>query len=48
MIGDAIVQAIIASIIVAAISGAAVTAALIYGLPWLWSVVKPWLHVITG
>ena len=28
--------------------GAAVFAFLFWFLPWLWELVKPWLHAITG
>ncbi len=31
-----------------AVGVAGITAALIYGVPWLWSLVKPWLHSITA
>lgn len=48
MIGDAIAQAMIATIIVCVVVTAAVTTALIFGVPWLWSVVKPWLHMVTA
>lgn len=35
-------------VIVCIVVTAAVTTALIFGVPWLWSLVKPWLHTITG
>ncbi|MCB1909977.1 MAG: hypothetical protein KDH15_21660 [Rhodocyclaceae bacterium] len=28
--------------------GIAIGAALFVGLPWLWSLLKPWLHAVTG
>lgn len=48
MIGDAIAQMFIAVIVVVAAITAAVTALLIFGVPWLWALLKPWLHAITG
>lgn len=29
-------------------AGVAVACLLIFGVPWLWSLLKPWLHAITG
>lgn len=48
MIGDAFAQAMIACIIVVAATSAAVTALLIFGIPWLWAMVKPLLHAVTA
>lgn len=31
-----------------ALAGAAVAAALIFGLPWLWTLVKPLLHTVSA
>ncbi len=28
--------------------GALIAAALIFGVPWLWDLVKPWLHEVTA
>lgn len=28
--------------------GAIAAAALIVGVPWLWGLIRPWLHVVTG
>ena len=28
--------------------GAAIMATLFWGVPWVWGLVKPWLHVVTG
>lgn len=28
--------------------GALIAAALIFGVPWLWELVKPWLHEVTA
>ena len=47
-IGHAIGQAMVAMIVIAIVLTALVTADLIFGLPWLWQVLKPWLHQITG
>lgn len=47
-LGNAVGNAIFAMLVVAIICTAAVTAALIFGIPWLWHLLKPWLHAITG
>ena len=47
-LGEHIAKAFMAMILAAVAVGAGVTVALIYGLPWLWSMVKPWLHGVTG
>ena len=47
-IGDGIARAMAAALLVCIVATAAITAALIFGLPWLWSLIKPWLHQITG
>jgi hypothetical protein len=36
------------SIIWLALIAAAVGAALAIGLPWLWSLIRPWLHMVTA
>lgn len=41
-------KAIAGMFIVAACAGAAFAAALIFGVPWLWSWIKPWLHMATA
>lgn len=48
MIGDAIAQAMTAMVIAIIVCTAAVTAALIFGLPWLWGILKPILHALTA
>lgn len=30
------------------VAGALIAAALIFGVPWLWELVKPWLHEVTA
>jgi hypothetical protein len=40
-------QLLIYAVIIFA-AGAGITAALIYGVPWLWHFLKPWLHTITA
>lgn len=47
-LGSAIGSAMVAMIIVAVVCASAITAALIFGLPWLWTLLKPWLHAITA
>lgn len=40
---------VIASLITAvAVVSALLTAAAIFGLPWLWHLAKPWLHALTA
>lgn len=43
-----IAQGIVALIVMAFVAGGAIVAALIFGVPWLWSLLKPWLHSVTG
>jgi len=31
-----------------AIVGGIVGAVLAYGIPWLWSLIKPWIHALTA
>lgn len=35
-------------ILVVFAAGFALAVGLFFGLPWLWSIIKPWLHAITG
>jgi hypothetical protein len=30
------------------VAGGVLVAALIFGVPWLWAMLKPWLHSVTG
>jgi len=48
MIGDAIAHAMIATIIAVAVVTAVITTALIFGIPWLWGILKPFLHMVTA
>ncbi len=48
MIGEAITRALVSFVIMTIIATAAITTALIFGIPWLWHVLKPWIHNITG
>lgn len=48
MIGDAIAKAMIAAMVGVALGTALLLLFLIYGVPWLWSFVKPWLHMVTA
>lgn len=41
-------KAIVAVIVTAFVVGGLVVAGLIYGVPWLWQIIKPWLHSITS
>lgn len=47
-IGDAIGEALVKIAILLVIATASITTLLIYGVPWVWSYIKPWLHSITG
>ena len=47
-IGRAIAEGIITMIVFAFIAGVLLTAALIFGIPWLWHMLKPWLHTVTS
>lgn len=48
MYGDAISKSITAFMIICAIVGGAVVAFCAWGIPWLWSLIKPWLHMVTA
>lgn len=37
-----------AFMVVCGIIGAAIMATLIYVVPWVWDLIKPWLHMVTG
>lgn len=30
------------------LAGVAATLGVVYGMPWMWHLVKPWLHPVTG
>lgn len=47
-IGAAIESAFFMLIAWVIVITAAVTAGLIYGIPWAWGYIKPWLHTVTG
>lgn len=40
--------AITAFMVVSGLIGAAIMAVLFWGVPWVWDIVKPWLHAVTG
>ncbi len=44
MYGDMFKGCFTALIVVSAIGGAVVA----YVIPWLWHIVKPWIHAVTG
>lgn len=48
MIGQAIEEAFVALVVMVVVVTATVTAALIFGVPWLWGLIKPWLHALTA
>lgn len=47
-IGDAITEGFIRFVLVVIAATVAITAGLIFGIPWAWGCIKPWLHAITG
>jgi hypothetical protein len=47
-IGKYVAEQIASLIIVAAIVGAVIATLVIFGVPWLWEFVKPFLHQITA
>lgn len=44
MYGEAITRAIVNFIIVCIVAAFALGVAVAYGLPWLWSILKPLIH----
>ena len=48
MYGSGINGAFTAMLVMAALAGAALFALLFWVVPWLWELVKPWLHMVTG
>lgn len=47
-LGDAIAYSIVVLAIIAVVVGGLIATLLIFGLPWLWELLKPWLHAITA
>lgn len=47
-IGDAIAYSMMMTIVFAFLAGGAFFAFIFFGIPWLWRLIKPWLHTITG
>lgn len=48
MYGDTLAGAFAAMLVCAALIGAAIFAVLFFGIPWLWEMIKPWLHQVTS
>lgn len=48
MYGDAISKSITAFMVICAIAGGLVVAFFAWAVPWLWSLIKPWLHMVTA
>ncbi len=46
--GDAIAKSMVLGIIILAIGSAILGGLIVWGLPVLWTMIKPWLHQITG
>ncbi|MFA5662394.1 hypothetical protein [Castellaniella sp.] len=40
--------AITAFMVVCGVVGAAIMAVLFWVVPWLWGLIRPWLHAVTG
>lgn len=40
--------AVTAFMVACGLIGAALMAALFFGVPWLWGLIRPWLYVVTG
>jgi hypothetical protein len=47
-IGDAIAASIGAWMFIIFAAGAGVTLFIVFAIPWLWRLIKPWLHAVTG
>ena len=45
---DGMGNAFLAGLLLAAAAGAALMAILFWVIPWIWELVKPWLHTVTG
>lgn len=47
-IGAMLARAVMFYIFMAFIAGIALATLFLFGIPWLWHLLKPWLHMITG
>lgn len=47
-IGAAIGASIMVMLVGVFTAGVLLTLTLVFGVPWLWHLLKPWLHAITG
>lgn len=41
-------KAFVAFAVIGGLIGAAAMAVLFWAVPWLWGLIKPWLHMVTG
>lgn len=48
MYGDQISKSITAFAVACVVLGGLIGAFVGWGIPWLWSLVKPWLHMVTA
>lgn len=48
MYGDHIGKSITAFGLICLIGGGVLVGSCIYLIPWLWSLIKPWLHMVTA
>lgn len=45
---DPIAESFVRLLIICFFAGISVCLVLVFGVPWLWGLIKPWLHAITG
>lgn len=48
MYGKSLDDAFIACVVAAAVAGGTIVAVLFWLVPWLWRLIKPWLHAMTA
>jgi len=48
MYGNGLDGAFTGLMIFCGLIGAVVMSLLFWGVPWLWAIVKPWIHSVTG
>jgi hypothetical protein len=41
-------EALVVMLFIAVLIGMAIMAVLVWLIPWLWELIKPWLHMITA
>jgi len=48
MYGSGFENAFLAMVVIAVLIGMAIMAVFVWLIPWLWELIKPWLHMITA